>query len=82
MFKLTRHTLLLCNPENRSIRPRSQAVWTGSSGSSRKLFLGPAAVEVTLPAAREYAVDEDVDRRELPKTSLKTERRIYCPVLI
>lgn len=41
-----------------------------------------ATVEVTLLAEREYPVEEDVDRGELPKMFLKARRRIYCPVLI
>jgi hypothetical protein len=33
---------------------------------------------VTLPAAREYAVEDDRHRGELPQTFLKTKRRVYC----
>ena len=41
-----------------------------------------AAIEVSLLAEREYPVEEDVDRGELPRMFLKAKRRIYCPVLI
>ena len=40
-----------------------------------------AAIELVLLAQREYPVEEDVDRGELPRMFLKAKRRIYCPVL-
>jgi hypothetical protein len=39
-------------------------------------------VEVTLLARREYSVEEDVDRDELPKLFVKAKRRAYFSVLI
>ena len=41
-----------------------------------------AAVEVTLLAQREYPVEEDVDRGDLPRMFLKANRRAYFSVLI
>ena len=41
-----------------------------------------ATIEVSLLAEREYPVEEDVDRGELPRMFLKAKRRIYSPVLI
>jgi hypothetical protein len=64
------------------LRQAGQLEQNARSNAGLVSVFNTAAVEVTLLAEKEYLVDEDVDRDQLPRMFLKAKRRTYCPVLI